>query len=352
MNLVKRNSSELAAHYPQGLGFLGIKLGRWAGKATRFLGGLVSRTVRQFVPLFGDDIGDYIDKIVGAWATSLEKLNGLRGASDGEVTPAEEQQLDYWLNYEFSPYVENLIKEIASALSLPTIKSKIVALNAAMNKINAINAHYLVDATNGLSQNAREQRSYVVYQSLDPVVKTIQLGIASLNVAVDVVPVEFSINIYDFSPLFSASIVTVVQSENYRQKMILGTTKNTTIGTLNPIKTPWTVKPVVTVPTTTTAPTTVIDTKKDTTPVFTLPVSTPIKTGVPVATQPTNVATPVETPVVNLPAGSNSSTSESKTADEPKSKTGLYIGLGLLGAAVIAAAMRKKKEPRKTTSKK
>ena len=359
MNIVKRNSSELAIYQPQGLGFLGIKLGKWASKAVKFVGGIVTRAVKTFVPLFGEDIANWINQYVQKLATGLEQMSPLNGVADGEVTAQEERNLDYWMTYEFAPFVESLIQEVASAMSLPTNASKLIAFNAVLNKVAAINAHYLVDAVDGLSQNAREQRSFVVYQSLDPVIRTVQLAVANSNMAVNIVTVEFNLNVYDFAPLFYSSIVTTVKGENYKSSITVRPIQGSLIvsqpfnpirgGTINigsQVKTP--VSTPIATPTPATNPVKPVQTS---TPVVTLPVKTPVitvptQTTTPVKTPaPTPVATtptPVETPVVTLPTGSGNASTGNNTEPEKKSNTGLYIGLGLLGLAAAAAALKGK----------
>ncbi|ALM50318.1 hypothetical protein AMR72_16355 [Flavobacterium psychrophilum] len=369
MNIVKRNSSELAVYQPQGLGFLGINLKKWAGKAIRFVGGIVERAVRSFIPLFGDDIAERIYKLVDSWANTLENAKpGLNAANDGEITAQEESILDYWLNYEFVPFVESLIQEVASAMTLPTNASKLIAFNAVLNKVAAVNAHYLVDGVVGLSQNAREQRSVVVYQSLDPVIRTVQLAVANSNMAVNIVPVEFNLNVYDFAPLFYSSIVTTVKGENYKSSTILRPVQGSLVisqpfnpirgGTISigsQVKTP--VSTPVSTPTPATNPVKPVQTA---TPVVTLPVKTPVitvptQTTTPVSTPtPTPVATtptPVETPVVTLPTGSGNSSTNNNAEPEKKSNTGLYIGLGLLGLAAAAAALKGKDKKTSKTKK-
>lgn len=371
MNLAKRNTGGLAVYNAQGLGGFWGFVGKWANKAVGALGKLVGGLARKWLP-FGNEIGGYIEKQsltlgsqLESWINGGSGSGGLNGIEDGNVTAAEEAILNNWLTY-FSPYIEQLIIDISNALNLPTTNSKILALNAVLNKVNALNAYYLVDDVNGLSELARQQRSYVVFTSLDPIVKSVQLAVATIGVEADIVPIEFNINLYDFTPLFTTSIVATVKSDNYRLRGLIKPISTLPVGSIdftgnvklpikNPIKTAAptpVVTPTTTPVATTTAPAPV---KTGNTPVFTFPAPTQVTTTpvvqTPVTTPVTTVpvaTTPVNTPVNNTTKESTETT-ENNTP-EKKSNRGLIIGgLLLLGAAVIAS--RKQKEAKKRAVK-
>ncbi|RDI07051.1 LPXTG cell wall anchor domain-containing protein [Flavobacterium sp. AG291] len=371
MNLEVSKNSGLAAYSPQqGLGGFWGKIGKWASKAVGYIGTKIAKKVDAgflgdlFPELKGYIIQgtQYVQNQIEQWTSGM---NGLRGVEDGNITALEEAILNNWLPY-FTLYAESLLDDVGNALNLPTLNSKLIALNAVLNKINALNAYYLVDDVEGLSQLAREQRSYVVYTSLDPIVKAVQMSIGTLGFDVEIVPIEFNINIYDFSVLFTSTIVTTVKSENYRKKGIRIAAPITSTAQIDFANVKLPVKTIVTNPVSTPATTTVatpVAVPTSNLPVFTIPTNSSTTVTTPVATT-TQVTTPVATtPVVETPTTTpptstttttnNNSNTVREVADdstpEPKNNKGLIIGgLLLLGAAAIA--LRKKKVAKKATT--
>jgi len=395
MNLVPQQNTGLALTNQIGLGFklFGIKIpvGKWLKAGVNYVADRL-RGAALSIPIPG--VGSYLEDMikslqgkVNAFIDSKAWLNGLHGASDGEVTPQEENILNNWLTSQFTPFVEGLFNEITLAMQLPTPLSQVIAINAVLNKIDGAQDFYAVDGQDGLSQNAIDQRQYLVAFALEPVFKAAQDAVKILGLNVTTTPVQFEMSAYDFTPLFTSTIVTVVNGENYVLKgsgtgsvKIIGTTKPVKAGTVidfnvskDLIKRPTTVRtpsqplPTTTAPIKTAVPVTVkqptpvqtaVPVKQPTTPV-------PVQTAVPVtqpttttqapvqqapATETTNVddvATAVTTPVAT---GSNTPATTDKTGSTGN-KTLLYIGGALLFAAAVRAAMKKKNNTRSKSAK-
>lgn len=337
MNLIPTNNTGLA-QYNQGLGFLGIKLGKWLKKGMMYVGGIVESAIRTYVPIIGDDLGKSFITVVQKWANAVEQYvdkPGLNGTADGEVTPYEALILDDWLQYQFGPFVEKLIKDIAFAMGLPSNSAKIVALNAVLNKINAVNDHYAVNDNAELSQNAIEQKQYLIFTSFQPIVEAVKLSVESLNISVSIVPVSFALTSYDYTPLFTSSIVTTVKGENFK---ING-------GVVKVLPNPGTFESVDFVKWNTTKKPPIDLTKNTgvvppvTKPTTTLPVVIPpIK--VPVTNPTTPVVIPPVTPPVTVPGNnSGSSTKEETTNFSPTTEKNKNTKYYWLGAALIAGAI-------------
>jgi hypothetical protein len=355
MNLIPTNNTGLA-QYNQGLGFLGIKLGKWLKKGMMYVGGIIESAIRTYVPFFGDDLGKGFIKVVQKWANAVEQYvdnTGLNGQADGEVTPYEALILDEWLQYQFAPFVEKLVKDIALAMGLPSNTAKIVALNAVLNKINAVNDHYAVNDNAELSQNAIEQKQYLIFTSFQPIVEAVKLSVESLNIDVSIVPVSFSLTSYDYTPLFTSSIVTTVKGDNF--KINSGTIKflPSPGGTFESIDfTKWnTKKPPVIDLTKNTGVVPPVTTPTTTVPVVTKP---PIKVPVTNPTVP-EVIPPVTPPVTSpITPGNNtgSSTKEETTNFSPKTEKKTNTVYYWLGAALIAGAILVKSKEKDSKGKK
>ena len=234
-----------------------------------------------------------IQNQVNAFIDSKALLNGLRSAANGEVTPQEESILNNWLTSQFTPFVEGLLNDIALAMQLPKPISQVIALNAVLNKIDGAQDYYAVDGQDGLSQNAIDQRQYLVAFALEPVFKAVQKAVQVLGLKVTTKPVQFNISAYDFSPLFNTTIVTLVNSENY----VLG---NTIKFNGNPIKAGTVIdfnisRDLIRKPTNTTVSTPVK------TPTQTAPIKTAVPVTQPTTTAPIKTAAPVTQPTTTAP---------------------------------------------------
>lgn len=338
MNLIPTNNTGLA-QYNQGLGFLGIKLGKWLKKGLDYAVKIVGNAIKTYVPIIGEELGNKWIKMAQAWTASLEQyVDGLNGPSDGEITPYEAAILDDWLFYYFTPFLQSLVKSVTVAMELPSNSAKVVALNGVLNKINAVQDHYAVTDNEELSQNAKEQRQYLIYSSFQPIVEAVKLSVESLNINVSIVPVSFSLTSYDYTPLFTSSIVTTVKGDNFKI--------NT--GTIKVLPTPGAFESVDFTKWNTKKPP-VIDLTKNTgvvppvtKPTTTLPVVTPpIKVPVTNPTVP-EVIPPVTPPVTSpITPGSNtgSSTKEETTNFSPKTEKKTNTVYYWLGAALIAGAI-------------
>lgn len=377
MSLVKNSwGNALSVQQPQGLGFSifgkKIKVGKWLGKAVGYIGGIVAGAASTFIPVFGEDVAGLIRQAVKEAIKALEEspsLNGayLNGADDGELTDYETGIFNEWLP-RFGTFTERLLIDVGDAMALPSANSQIIALNAVLNKIDGVQDHYTVSDKDVLSQNAIDQRSYLIWASLEPVYRAVQMAVATLGLDVEVVPVQFSITAYDFTPLFTTSIVTKINGQNYK---LIGNA---------PVKLPVSVtmptKPIFnignTLPTKRPAVNLSNTTKPTTLPTTTPPIKTPIKTALPTTTNP--VSTPAPTPAttvgngdgtVTLPVsvpvntGNNTpvttpvteKTNEATTADPEKKGNGKFIIGGVLLALGIYAVTRKKKKGTKPSNK-
>ena len=361
MNLIPTYNTGLA-QYHQGLGFLGIKLGKWLKKGLDYAVDVIGSAIKTYVPIIGGSLSEKWIKMAQAWTASLEQyIDGLNGVADGEVTPYEELILNDWLYYYFTPFLQSLVKNVASAMELPSNGAKIVALNGVLNKINAVQDHYAVADNEELSANAIDQRRYLIFSSFQPIVEAVKLSVESLNIDVSIVPVSFSLTSYDYSPLFTSSIVTTVKGDNFKI--------NT--GTIKVLPTPGAFESVDFTKWNTKKPP-VIDLTKNTgvvppvtTPITTVPVVTKPPIKVPVINPTAPEVIPPVTPPVTLPTspGNNpgSSTKEETTNFSPKTEKKTNTVYYWLGAALIAGAILvksnkdskgKKANPKTTTGRK
>lgn len=233
MNLVQQNKVT-ERHLPvvgSGMPGLGLRLfgwkvpvGRWVGGVVRYLGGIVAGEARK-IPIIGNKIAGEIDSLTNFVAENIETgfqqigMNGKIFADSDklvstELSPSEEAILNKWLE-KFNPYVKNLTQEAVNALALTDNNAMLTGINAVLNKINAVQDHYTITQEAGLSENALQQRSYVIYQAFNLIVTAITKGLESKNLNLSTKEVTFPINQYNYMPLFSSSQVSTVTGENY-----------------------------------------------------------------------------------------------------------------------------------------
>ncbi|MEE1897093.1 hypothetical protein V1389_02020 [Flavobacterium rakeshii] len=263
MNLVKQNRATEMGLPGLGLRIFGWepKIGSWVGGAIRWVGGVIASKVRP-LPWVGKWMADNVESITGYLAQQAEDslqyigLNatlytGNGNASDG-LTSTELEKLNKWLP-TFVAYAEALTDEVTKAFLLNDNKAMLTGLNAVLNKINAVQDHYAVTNELGLSDEANQQRQYVIYQSFYLIVSAISEGLKEKGLQLSSKEVTFPINQYDYRPLFSSTVVTSVTGDNYVLKTLsIGGGTKTPIddkgdlisggGVLNPTK-PVTVKP-------------------------------------------------------------------------------------------------------------
>jgi len=225
MNLIRQNRATEMALPGLGLRIFGWepKIGSWVGGAIRWVGGVIASKVRP-LPWAGKWIADNVESITGYLAEQAEDgfraigLNaalytGNGNASDG-LTSTEREKLNKWLP-TFVAYAEALTDEVTKAFSLTNTQAMLTGLNAVLNKINAVQDHYAVTNELGLSDEANQQRQYVIYQAFYLIVTAISEGLKEKGLKLSSKEVTFPINQYDYRPLFSSTTVTSVTGDNY-----------------------------------------------------------------------------------------------------------------------------------------
>lgn len=318
-----------------------ITLGSVAKGLVNRLVGFAASAVEVAVPGVGHDIanvmrdyGKQLAELVGNHVDSW--LNGPDTAY--ELTYSEEQIIKEWYP-KFEAFVESLIKETGAALKLVDQNSLVTGLNAVLNKINAVQDHYIVTQTPGLSQQALDQRNYLIYEGLKVVHYALTEGVASLKDTTNLTSVQitFPINAYDFRPLFSSTIVTTVTGENYKVATG-GTTKTPSL----PVKNP-------SIPTNGGIKTGVI-TKPGSGDGGIIP-AVPVNTGsTPTGSIPTKQGD--KGTVTDSQSTETETTTTGGTTVNKSSNTKKYVigGLALLAVAVAAKAMSKKKPAKRKAS--
>ena len=339
MNLVRNNTQYPAINiHNQGLGLRlfgkPISFSKWVKKGLKAAVGLITSAIEIAIPIIGKEITAEITAYTDDFIDGMDlSFLGSKMLVSGEITTSEELLLNNWLT-KFNAYIEILISELGAASKLSP-ESQVTAINAVLNKINVIQDHYSVTPEKGLSENALNQRNYLIYESLKLVHETAQALIKNLQskgYSTTVKSVSFPASAYNFNPLFSSTIVTSVTGDNHVMANTGAPSKNSvfvgdTVQYTGPLI--GNTKPSQAGTVTTTKP------EQNTTPV-------PVQTTSPVPTQ--NTTSPVAIPVKNtLPA--------TPVPETKSNNTGLIIG-GAVALGILYAATRKKKVSAKATGKK
>ncbi|MGQ2982112.1 hypothetical protein [Flavobacterium sp.] len=220
MNLAQRQYGGIQ-HYQQGLGLRlfgkTIRVGKWLADAGTYLVNKVCDTIDTFTLGLASGLTEKLRKQWIALVPAILAIDPAKKvAPPYEPTTAEKAILNAWLFDKFTPYVNSLAQAVGAASSITEPQAKLNALNAIENKVNLINDHYAVAETTGLSVDAQDNRQYLVYEGLRTIDEAIKAVIANMGVSVVQVPVTFKANTYSMAPLFTSTIVTTVEGNNYK----------------------------------------------------------------------------------------------------------------------------------------
>ena len=278
MHTIARYGQQLPAVYDGNLNGIFDFLGRQVAKLCRAAGSFISGKVKiltlglldtKFIENFFNGLADKAEKNSLAQANPNGKTMAVP-----DITDAEAAFITTFYETKLKVYVGALLDELKQASIITNPAAKIIALNTILNKINTVNDYYEIEteSKNALSDNAREQRRYLIYEMLHTVNTGVQAAVAQMG-NVSTVQVTFSPGIYNFSPLFGGQPIAQVTGENYK----LGAT---TVATLPVINTPVKAGPLsantatasinnaTKVPTTVSANTTPVAKKSNMTPIL------------------------------------------------------------------------------------
>jgi len=240
MHTVARFGQNLPAVYDGNLNgifdFLGRKVGQLCRAAGNFIVGKIKFLTLGLMNT--EKISEWFETI----AVKAEKAViaipskfGKTAAAPQDITDAEAAFITKFYNTQLQPFVGSLLDELKKATLITNQDAKLTALNAILNKINTVNDYYDVEteSTTMLSESARQQRQYLIYEMLRTVNEGVKAAAAQMGIT-GTVKVTFSPGVYNFSPLFSGQPIAQVTGENYKA----GATTVATLPTANPIKTP------------------------------------------------------------------------------------------------------------------
>lgn len=237
MHTVTRFGQNLPAVYDGNLNGIFDFLGRKVGQLCRAAGSFIAGKVKFLsLGLINTDfIENYFNglaqKAVDAGIAMQTKYG--RTAAPQDITDAEDAFITKFYNTQLQPFVGSLFDELKQATVITNQTAKLTALNAILNKINTVNDYYDVEteSTTMLSESARQQRQYLIYEMLRTVNDGVKAAAAQMGITTTV-QVTFSPGVYNFSPLFSGQPIAQVTGENYKA----GATTVATLPTANPIK--------------------------------------------------------------------------------------------------------------------
>ena len=224
----RQNSLPANYHGQQGLGLKlfgkPITLGKIVGGIINTVGRYVADFIGASVPIVGNAVATKLREQVGKWAMMAQQaIDGsfqarlLPGAALNDISPAEGAIIESWAETRLKPFIEKLILEIKAAQSL-SAANKLTAINAVLNKINAVQDHYTAFKDSGLSNDAHDQQQYLLYELLKPVNDLAVAVLQQSGLVLETVQVTINPNQYSYSPLFSSTSIGMVTSENYRLK--------------------------------------------------------------------------------------------------------------------------------------
>lgn len=298
--------------------------------AGNLVGGFVTNYSMGFIGPQSSFMQSFYEGVNNFSAKVENKLGQMMRVAD--ITPAEETILKNWLEQKFLPYLEKLFIEVSQANKLTSPQAKIVALNAVINKVAAIEKHFSVTGEPGLSQKALDERNMMIEFLLGPLNELLMVSVSKLGTST-LQQVSFPVGQYNYQPLIASSAIGNVVATNY--KLSAGSNPSNNFLPIDNPKSPVanTGTPVKTGTGGSTIPN--IPTDKYT--------NQPVKGGnTPTTTQnPTTVATPIDAEN-NLPAPGTPEPAK-------RSQTAVYVGVGLAIVAVLSMLSGKKKTAAKST---
>jgi len=228
--------------YQQGLGLrlFGKKI-TWRGLAAGLLrraGSKLAAFIEMSVPIIGKEAGDFIESQINGLADKVEGTDTTLQAriAYNDITQAENNYLSIWLDNNLAPFLQKLSQEIGFATNLKG-QAQVDAINAVLNKLNAIQAHFDSYKAPQLSTNAHTYQQALIYEMLKNVLTVAEEVLKRSGLSLEKVEVQVPFNQYSYAPLITSSSIAMVTGENYRIKSVGSGTAPTTTGgiTKNPI---------------------------------------------------------------------------------------------------------------------